>query len=450
MILGLVIRKVTLTTLINKILVAVFILIASPVFAATYYVAIDGSDSTGDGSENNEWRHIYHGIDQLSCGDTLIVRDGTYTAAEDADDMVEISNNFDCTSETEITIKSETQLGAVIDGSSAGREAHRGFFFDDPGGGNVVRYVRLEDFEIKNVSIGVRVGPDSEDAIHHIYLYRLKIHDADSQGINSTNYSEYVTVDSCIIYNIYGWEDDPDLDYWIHNHGWYAKGKDNILKNSIIYQPEGGMALRIDGYSGSAPANYSMLVVNNTFYGVQTPYPNPDCCPSSPYDVRSQAGLINFFKATAATYYPTYTIIDNNVFIDPPGENRVGEKRAIVFGNMGNSTCDSHVQATNRITIRNNVTDAPDLVNEEDSTCEAGDFAAYSNNTTGATLTDDLTDYTNYDFTLKSGGDDLIDAGLSTNAPAVDYAGNLRSNPDIGAYEYIPDESAPNEGVVIN
>ena len=46
-------------------------------WAADYYVATDGNDTTGDGSEPNPWLTINHGGGQLSAGDTLIVKVGT-------------------------------------------------------------------------------------------------------------------------------------------------------------------------------------------------------------------------------------------------------------------------------------------------------------------------------------------------------------------------------------
>lgn len=204
------------------------------------------------------------------------------------------------------------------------------------------------------------------------------------------------------------------------------------------------MAVRLDGYSGDSPTSYSFLVVNNTFYGVQSPYPNPDCCPSSPYDDRSQSGLINFFKADDADSGVAAAYIENNVFIDPPGENTVGFKVAIQVNEMDDNSCSYASYTQNQTYIRNNVTDAANMV-PTNVNCDSG-WGAYSNNTEGATLTDDLTDYANNDFTLKSGGDNLIDQGLATNAPALDFLGVSRpqgSADDIGAYEYSGDVTPP-------
>jgi len=45
---------------------------------ANIYVSPTGSDTTGDGSYNNPYRHIYYAINQASDGDTIICKSGTY------------------------------------------------------------------------------------------------------------------------------------------------------------------------------------------------------------------------------------------------------------------------------------------------------------------------------------------------------------------------------------
>lgn len=49
--------------------------------ATTYYVATDGSDTTGDGSNGNPWATINHARATISDGDTVMVKDGTYTGS---------------------------------------------------------------------------------------------------------------------------------------------------------------------------------------------------------------------------------------------------------------------------------------------------------------------------------------------------------------------------------
>ncbi len=45
---------------------------------ATYYVATNGNDTTGDGSSGNPWATLQKAVNTMVAGDTTIVKDGTY------------------------------------------------------------------------------------------------------------------------------------------------------------------------------------------------------------------------------------------------------------------------------------------------------------------------------------------------------------------------------------
>jgi hypothetical protein len=61
------------------IFIFVFLLICFNAHAATWYVATDGDNGSGVGSIGNPWLTINYGISQMSGGDTLNIRVGTYT-----------------------------------------------------------------------------------------------------------------------------------------------------------------------------------------------------------------------------------------------------------------------------------------------------------------------------------------------------------------------------------
>ena len=459
-------------------------LLPSFVFATDYYVCgngtacnvqgtgwITGTDDTAAGrgeSKGDPWKSVPYAQGQISgkpsegCGDTLIIGGGAYTDLEDTTKLLNFDDGQNCSAEAWFTVKGEFETGTILSGI-ANQTVIDGVWFEN---GN--HYIRVENIEIHHVEWGVRLNVDEEDGITNIYLYRLKIHDIEGEGgVSNRAYSENLTVDSCTIYNIYGRDSEEDLNYWTHNHCMYLKGKDILVKNTIMYQPEGGMAVRIDGYSGNAPVSHSIKLVNNTIYGIQEPppdYPNPNCCGTGGYDDPHQVGVINIFKAAGADNGPAKIYIENNVFIDPPGINEIGYGPAINVGNNGEENCVYGSYTQTLVYINNNVatglmtTDNPNC--GEDAECVGldnpwdcctgsgtgnctGDWGSFSSNTINATLTDDITayPYPDYDFTLKAGGDDLDGEGLDTNAPDLDYAGETRPNPpSIGAYEL---ESTP-------
>ena len=67
-----------LETMIRVIALCFALLYSSTLGAATYYVATDGSDRAR-GTEDRPFRTITRGLRELQAGDTLIVRDATFS-----------------------------------------------------------------------------------------------------------------------------------------------------------------------------------------------------------------------------------------------------------------------------------------------------------------------------------------------------------------------------------
>lgn len=63
------------------VLLPLLALCAAPPAAAqgpTFYVATNGNDSTGDGSNANPWATIEHAVDQVPDASTILVKPGVY------------------------------------------------------------------------------------------------------------------------------------------------------------------------------------------------------------------------------------------------------------------------------------------------------------------------------------------------------------------------------------
>lgn len=82
-----------------------FFIISLNSFASTYYVApsASGGDNNNPGSISSPWETITYALTQLSAGDTLYLREGTYRET--------VTITQDGTSGNEITIEAYTDNG---------------------------------------------------------------------------------------------------------------------------------------------------------------------------------------------------------------------------------------------------------------------------------------------------------------------------------------------------
>lgn len=102
------------------ILIFLMLLVAVNAHAATYYLATDGNDSTGDGSASNEWLTLQHAVGEMVKGDTLIVRNGTYTGASNVYNSANsMPTGSAWTTGNYTTIKAENDGMAIFDGNDA-------------------------------------------------------------------------------------------------------------------------------------------------------------------------------------------------------------------------------------------------------------------------------------------------------------------------------------------
>ncbi len=76
------------------IIIALLFLVASgEAFAATYYVSPTGSDSSS-GSASAPFKTIQKAANIVNPGDTVIVKDGTYTDTDSDDYVVELNRGW--------------------------------------------------------------------------------------------------------------------------------------------------------------------------------------------------------------------------------------------------------------------------------------------------------------------------------------------------------------------
>ena len=226
--------------------------------AATYYVSASGSDSA-NGSSATPFRTIQKAADSVAPGDTVIIRDGTYTG--DADCVFAISRSG--SSDKWIVFKAENRWKAILDGRNF--QTTHGVILE-----NGLGYVRFEGLQIQNTTGG---GFSAGENTHDIYYYRNLIHDighicTDTSGglvgfrDKSTSYR--MTYDSNVLHNI--WRKHPSDGcslttgyYKNHDHGMYLHGRDIKIINNVFYNFKSGWAIQ----SSEGASNW--LIAQNTF-----------------------------------------------------------------------------------------------------------------------------------------------------------------------------------------
>src|SRR5574340_1370945 len=160
--------------------IALFLLFLSgEALAATYYVSPAGSDSS-NGSVSAPFKTIQKAADSVNPGDTVIVKDGTYTDTN-GDDII-VSLNRGGTAQAWITFQAENTWGAVLDcqnnttnyGCSNLTNAH---------------YVTIQGFEIKGcANMGINSNSGSNN--YAINIYRNYIHDIGRKAGSEEHTSE--------------------------------------------------------------------------------------------------------------------------------------------------------------------------------------------------------------------------------------------------------------------
>lgn len=376
---------------------------ATSAIGATHYVAPlpAGSDSN-PGTKASPWRTIQKAADTVNAGDTVIVKDGTYTGSGYA--VVEVK----CagTAHNWITFRAENLHGAVVDGTT---DRH-GWNF-----GKSAKYIRIEGFEVIWCVVGFRAN----NPAHHIYIYKNKIHNIGrwiqktctagnpATGIFSGMHTSYWTIDSNLIYDI-GRKHNPacDSDYrWDHNI--YSCGHHQVIKNNIIYNNYAGYCIKLTSHCDSIHSDANThIITNNTF-----------AFDANPVDF---TGISHIRLYHDAYNKPKNVVIQNNIFYNPPNNRAILQKGSWFTGT----------------TIRNNL--CTGKIHTESS-----NPPVYTNNREN--MDPLLTDPNKFDFTLQNNSP-AIDAGTASQAPDLDCAVMARPQQvtyDIGAYEHIPQDYLP-------
>jgi Pel9A-like, right handed beta helix region len=365
---------------------------AQPSRADTFYVDPGGSDASA-GTASAPFRTIQKAASRVNPGDTVIVRDGTYTG-----DSVRVAEiNRSGTASQWITFRAENQWGAVLDGRDS-RTAHGIILREGVG------YVRIEGLQIQGTRDG---GISASAGTHDIYYYRNLIHQigrictdttGGQVGFRDRPDAVRMTYDSNVLHTIGRLHPSDGCSYSTtnyknHDHGLYLWGHELTIVNNVFYDFPSGWAIQ------SAEGASDWLIANNTFA-----FANPD-----------REGQIAVWDRN------TNFTIANNIFYQPL-------RAAIYVLPCQNKT---------NVVVRNNISTAEMLFDEASGRFQCGRITLAGNSTF---LDPKLVDPSQLDFQLRASSPaiDKADASLSAG---FDQAGTPRpqlGGYDIGAFEFGP------------
>ena len=374
----------------------------SPTVRNNYYVANTGNDNNV-GSLSSPFQTIQKAAKVVNPGDSVIVRDGIYTATS----AYIVGLSCSGTMANPIVFKSENKWGAKLDGSNNTTDSGWGFVF-----GNV-DYVTLENFEIKNIG---RMAIYIMEGSTNITIKGNYIHDIGRRCSNTDN--GFVGVEACIVKNItisnnifanigrYSVGENgcslSNHNYKNHDHAIYLDGvHGSMIINNIFYNNKSGWAIHL--YSGRRLASSNISVLNNTFA----------------FENANRRGHILLYGSTSNL------LIANNIFYAPTilGIN-VHISRSITYANC---------------VVKNNLTyGGVTIMGPED---DKGDImrgipSGFSISNNLDNTDPKMVSASTFNFALTAESP-AINAGFDVEL-ATDFSENARVGlPDIGAIEYI-------------
>ncbi|MEM1183043.1 MAG: hypothetical protein AAGM22_32170, partial [Acidobacteriota bacterium] len=181
---------------------AMLLLAALPASAATFWVATDGSDAVGDGSESEPWATIEHAVDTVPDGSEVVVEAGTYSG------RIRLDRSFD----QGVVVRSLVPYRAQLRHSAAVVTIYRGqgitlegfdIAHSGPGAGGLV--IQIQDL------IG-NPGP-SDGGVSRITVRNNVIHDSwNNDLLKINNGATDVLVEGNMFYNQEGSDEHIDIN----------------------------------------------------------------------------------------------------------------------------------------------------------------------------------------------------------------------------------------------
>lgn len=188
---------------------------AMTVPSGALYVSTTGNDSTGNGSESAPYKTVYTALQNVSAGDTIVVRNGTYIEPEELR-----------VREANVTIMSYPGEWAVLDRTSDQENAGVYFYVGSDGG-------KLQCIEVKGGFYAFSTetmwdwGEADRSGASDLLIENVKLHDSAYDVVKIKPNSDNITIRKSEIYNS-GQAADPD--------DCNAEGIDNVNGDNTVVQ----------------------------------------------------------------------------------------------------------------------------------------------------------------------------------------------------------------------
>lgn len=217
------------------------------VIGPTLYVATDGSDDSGDGSEGAPWATITHALDNASDGDTILVQPGTYEG------RIRMRGSFG----QGVTVRSAVPYQARLRHT----EAVMTFYTHSSG----CEGITVEGFDIAHSGPGasplvVHIDGGGDGSVSRITLRNNVLHDSYNNDIlKINNATTQIVVERNLFYNQTGSDEHIDFnsveDVIVQDNifmsDFEGSGRTNTADTSsyIVIKDSNG---NTDAYTGSA------------------------------------------------------------------------------------------------------------------------------------------------------------------------------------------------------
>ncbi|KAA3663073.1 MAG: hypothetical protein DWQ04_11690 [Chloroflexi bacterium] len=454
--------------------------------AGTFYVATNGNDSTGNGSNTNPWATITHALDSVTDGSLILVKAGEYNG------RVRIRGTFP----TGVTVRSETPYKAILQHTDKVITA-----YTHPNG---VQGITIEGFEIRHSSsnsgaLVVHIDGDGNGSVHHITLRNNIMHDSyDNDVLKINNATHDILVEGNMFYNMTGHDEHIDInsveDVIVQDNIFFndfsGSGRSNLNNTGsyIVIKDSNGSSDDYTGndrvtvrrnvflnWEGSTGSNFvligedgqpffearNVLVENNLMLG------NAANVMRTSFGVKGGQN-VTFRNNTVVGNLPAlaYAMRLNTEGSNPANENirfynNIWSDSTGTMGANGggsNDFSDTPIGETSSFTLDNNLywnggsaipEDSGELINYTDDSNRLVANPQLGSQSgliiprwTGSQFADGSTTIADAFTTLvntygtPASGSKVIDAADAANAPSEDILGNGRSTPDIGAVEF--------------